>query len=220
MRATVLTAAQVLAGIVTALWLDQWLQTLAVSLAMPSWSASLASAILAAIVVAVVVNFVLARPIIVVRWTEFGDTEPLAKIDVRLTKDSLVSQHFRVDISVTVLSALAGFVVWRLRRNGARLRLTFPNAGVRPTVEDPLCDESGAPLCVARHEHVDFDLRLSTPPRPHWTSGTVSFSPRVRVGDQTTNVDTRVCHPPALSSRYAKIVVIDTAVRSIRVREA
>lgn len=215
----VATTAQVFAGILAALWFDSFLQKLASTVQAPAWTASLLSALLAAIVVALVVNFVLARPVLTVRWSEFGDTEPLGKLDVQLTSNSVASQHFRVDVSVAARSAVARFIVWKLRNNGTKLRLTFPNAGVRPTVEDPLCDESGTPLCVARHEHVDFDLRLSTPPAPHWTNGTVTFSPRARVGDQTTNVHTQLCQPPGMSSRYARIVVIDATVRSIRVRE-
>lgn len=220
MKATVITAAQVLVGILTALWIDSGIQAVATALKAPSWSASLTSAVLAAILVSLFVNLILARPIIVVRWSEFGDTEPLAKLDVRLTNGSIVSQHFRVDVSVITRSALARFVVWKLRTNGAKLRIIFPNGGAYPTVEDPFCDESGAPLCIARHEHVEFDLKLDTSPAPHWTSGTVTFTPRTRVGDQTTNVDARLCQPPATSSPYARIVVIDSAVRSIRVREA
>lgn len=219
MREAARTAIQVLCGVLFALYLDDAIAEYISTEGGSSWLSGILSALLSALLVAAIVNFVFARPSITVQWTEFRDSAPLSKLDVRFRSDQLVSDHFRVNIVVRVHSLIAAAIVWRLRRNGTVLTISFPNGGARPAVEDPLCDEHERPLCKSHHESVDFELRRDSAPNPHWTNGTISFSPRSRVGDQTSDVHTHLRNAKSVASRYAKIVIIDTEVRSIRVRE-
>lgn len=210
---------QIAVGIFVALKLDPFLQKVTRELEWDDWIASVSSGLIAAFLIALLSNLLFARPLVLVSWYAVGDSEPLHDLCVELASDTSTSSMFRVDVSVICPSPVAKLIVWRLRRNGSQLRLTFPRAPIAPVIEAPPVNALGDPLAQASHDHLDMKLRAEHHPVAKWTWATLTFAAWSRSGEQRTDVVTQLINQAGNASGYARIVSIDARITSVRYRE-